>query len=127
MTGLTVVTAYCNADHYTYLAGSHPEWRCNTMVVTLYGANVTTIINAISAARDGADNMAEEGIFNATTGDYTLAPVVRLSPKPQPSCWPWPTLMLMVLPVDSSPMESMARSSTPRQLTVLVAPCTVYN
>ena len=50
----------------------------NGDVVTPYGANVTTIINAISAAReslDGADNMAEEGIFNATTGDYTLAPV----------------------------------------------------
>ena len=50
----------------------------NGDVVTPYGANVTTIINAISAARDsldGDDHMAEEGIFNATTGDYTLAPV----------------------------------------------------
>ncbi|KAL3143542.1 hypothetical protein ABBQ38_002341 [Trebouxia sp. C0009 RCD-2024] len=46
-------------------------------VVTPYGVNVTTIVNAISAARealDGADNMAEQGIYNATTGDYVLAP-----------------------------------------------------
>lgn len=45
--------------------------------MTPYGVNVTTIVNAISAARealDGADNMAEQGIYNATTGDYVLAP-----------------------------------------------------
>ena len=50
----------------------------NGDVVTPYGANVTTIINAISAARDTLDGTAanaDEGIFNATTGDYTLAPV----------------------------------------------------
>ncbi|KAL3133990.1 hypothetical protein ABBQ32_008430 [Trebouxia sp. C0010 RCD-2024] len=49
----------------------------NGDVVTPYGVNVTTIVNAISAARealDGADNMAEQGIYNATTGDYVLAP-----------------------------------------------------
>ena len=49
----------------------------NGDVETPYGANVTTIINAISAARealDGADHIAEEGIFDAATGDYTLAP-----------------------------------------------------
>lgn len=50
----------------------------NGDVVTPYGVNVTTIVNAISVARetlDGADNKAEQGIFNATTGDYILAPV----------------------------------------------------
>ena len=49
----------------------------NGAVVTPYGVNVTTIVNAISAARealDGLDNEAERGIFNATTGDYILAP-----------------------------------------------------
>ncbi len=50
----------------------------NGDVVTPYGANVTTIINAISAARDTLDGTAtsdDEGIFNATTGDYILTPV----------------------------------------------------
>lgn len=49
----------------------------NGDVVFSYGANVTTIVNAISAARevlDGLDNEAERGIFDATTGDYILAP-----------------------------------------------------
>ena len=50
----------------------------NGDVVTPYGANVTTIINAISMARmtlDGSATTDDAGIFNATTGDYTLAPV----------------------------------------------------
>ena len=50
----------------------------NGDVVTPYGANVTTIINAISMARDTLDGTAtndDEGIFNATTGEYTLTPV----------------------------------------------------
>lgn len=53
----------------------------NGDVVTPYGANVTTIINAISMARESLDGSAamnmtdDEGIFNSTTGDYTLAPV----------------------------------------------------
>ena len=50
----------------------------NGDVVTPYGANVTTIVNAISAARDSLDGSAtsdDVGIFNATTGDYILTPV----------------------------------------------------
>ncbi len=53
----------------------------NGDVVTPYGANVTTIINAISMARESLDGSAamnmtdDEGIFNSTTGEYTLAPV----------------------------------------------------
>ncbi len=46
----------------------------NGDVVTPYGANVTSIINAISAARDTLDGTAtsdDEG----TTGDYILTPV----------------------------------------------------
>ena len=42
------------------------------------GVNVTTIANAISAGRDMLDGTADnddEGIFDATTGDYHLAPV----------------------------------------------------
>ena len=50
----------------------------NGDVVTPYGANVTTIIDAISRARmslDGSSTTDDKGIFNATTGDYILAPV----------------------------------------------------
>lgn len=52
----------------------------NGDVVTPYGANVTTIIDAISMARATLDGSSmttpdDEGIFNATTGDYILTPV----------------------------------------------------
>ena len=50
----------------------------NGDVVTPYGANVTTIINAISMARDMLDGTAtndDVGIFDANTGDYILTPV----------------------------------------------------
>ena len=46
-------------------------------VVTPYGVNVTTTINAISAGRDmldGTETNDDEGIFDAATGDYILAP-----------------------------------------------------
>ena len=49
----------------------------NGDVVTPYGANVTTIVDAISAARDMLDGTAsndDEGIFNAANGDYILTP-----------------------------------------------------
>ena len=50
----------------------------NGDVVTEYGANVTTIINAISAARNSHDASGTtdyEGIFDSATGSYILAPV----------------------------------------------------
>ena len=50
----------------------------NGDVVTPYGPNVTTIVNAISAGRDqldGTDTTDDVGIFNAATGDYILSPV----------------------------------------------------
>ena len=53
----------------------------NGDVVTPYGANVTTIVNAIAMARETLDGSAsmnvvdDAGIFNATTGDYILTPV----------------------------------------------------
>ena len=50
----------------------------NGDVVTPYGVNVTTIVNAISAARDQLDGTAtndDVGIFNPATGDYILTPV----------------------------------------------------
>lgn len=53
----------------------------NGAVVTPYGVNVTTIVNAIAMARETLDGSAaagmpdDEGIYNATTGDYILTPV----------------------------------------------------
>ncbi len=49
----------------------------NGDVVTPYGANVTTIVNAISMARDTLDGPQtdDEGIYNTMTGDYILTPV----------------------------------------------------
>ena len=52
----------------------------NGDVVTPYGANVTSIIDAISMARATLDGSSmttadDQGIFNATTGDYILTPV----------------------------------------------------
>ncbi len=52
----------------------------NADVMTPYGVNVSTIVNAIAAGRDMLDNKTvntvdDEGIYNATTGDYTLTPV----------------------------------------------------
>lgn len=50
----------------------------NGDVVTPYGVNVTSIVNAISAGRDMLDGTAtndDVGIYNAQTGDYILAPV----------------------------------------------------
>ncbi len=52
----------------------------NGDVMTPYGVNVTTIVNAISAGRDMLDNKTvdtvdDEGIYNANTGDYILTPV----------------------------------------------------
>jgi hypothetical protein len=53
----------------------------NGDVVTPYGVNVTTIVNAIATARETLDGSVaagmpdDEGIYNATTGDYILAPV----------------------------------------------------
>lgn len=49
----------------------------NGDVVTPYGANVTTIVNAISAARDtldGTDTVDDGGIFDANTGELILTP-----------------------------------------------------
>ncbi|KAL3144360.1 hypothetical protein ABBQ32_004115 [Trebouxia sp. C0010 RCD-2024] len=46
-------------------------------VVTPYGVNVTTIVNAIAAGRDmldGTEFNSDEGIYNAMTGDYILVP-----------------------------------------------------
>jgi len=52
----------------------------NGDVMTPYGVNVTTIVNAIAAGRDMLDNKTvntvdDEGIYNAITGDYILTPV----------------------------------------------------
>ena len=50
----------------------------NGDVMTPYGVNVTTIVNAISAGRDMLDGTAtndDDGIYNAATGDYILTPV----------------------------------------------------
>ena len=50
----------------------------NGDVMTPYGVNVTTIVNAISAGRDMLDGTAtndDEGIYNPMTGDYILTPV----------------------------------------------------
>jgi len=52
----------------------------NGDVMTPYGVNVSTIVNAISAGRDMLDNKTvntvdDEGIYNANTGDYILTPV----------------------------------------------------
>ena len=49
----------------------------NGDVVTPYGVNVTTIVNAISAARDTLDGTAtvdDGGIFDANTGELILTP-----------------------------------------------------
>ena len=49
----------------------------NGDVVTPYGVNVTTIVNAIAAARDmldGTETNDDAGIYDATTGDYILTP-----------------------------------------------------
>lgn len=50
----------------------------NGDVVTPYGVNVTTIVNAISAARmtlDGSMTTDDVGIYDNATGDYILSPV----------------------------------------------------
>ncbi len=53
----------------------------NGDVVTPYGVNVTTIVNAIATARETLDGSVaagttdDEGIYNATTGDFILTPV----------------------------------------------------
>ncbi len=53
----------------------------NGDVVTPYGVNVTTIVNAIAMARETLDGSVaagmtdDEGIYNATTGEYILTPV----------------------------------------------------
>lgn len=53
----------------------------NGDVVTPYGANVTTIVNAIAMARETLDGSKaagmtdDEGIYNAMTGNYILTPV----------------------------------------------------
>lgn len=50
----------------------------NGDVVTPYGVNVTTIVNAISAARmtlDGSMTTDDVGIFDPMTGEYILTPV----------------------------------------------------
>ena len=50
-------------------------------VVTPYGVNVTTIVNAIAMARETLDGSVaahtvdDMGIYSATTGDYILTPV----------------------------------------------------
>lgn len=49
----------------------------NGDVVTPYGVNVTTIVNAISAGRDMLDGTAtndDAGIYDNMTGDYILTP-----------------------------------------------------
>ena len=46
-------------------------------VMTPYGVNVTTIVNAIAAGRDmldGTEYDSDMGIYDAMTGDYILAP-----------------------------------------------------
>lgn len=71
LAGILAVEAY----HAGYIRTALIQ---NGDVVTPYGANVTTIINSISAARNSLDASGmtdDEGIFNATTGDYILAPV----------------------------------------------------
>ncbi len=90
----------------------------NGDVVTPYGANIITIIDAISMARmklDGSASIDDVGIFNATVGDYTLAPVdsnaVAFSRTPSQ------VLAVAYLNAAGSaggffPMESMARFST---------------
>ena len=53
----------------------------NGDVVTPYGANVTSIVNAIAMARETLDGSTaagktdDAGIYNAMTGDYILTPV----------------------------------------------------
>lgn len=53
----------------------------NGDVVTPYGVNVTTIVNAIAMARETLDGSVaahmvdDEGIYNSTTMDYILTPV----------------------------------------------------
>ena len=53
----------------------------NGDVVTPYGVYVTTIVNAIATARETLDGSVaagttdDEGIYNATTGDFILTPV----------------------------------------------------
>ena len=49
----------------------------NGDVVTPYGVNVTTIVNAISAGRDMLDGTAtndDVGIYDPMTGDFILTP-----------------------------------------------------
>ena len=49
----------------------------NGDVMTPYGVNVTTIVNAIAAGRDmldGTEFDSDMGIYDAMTGDYILAP-----------------------------------------------------
>ena len=50
----------------------------NGDVVTPYGVNVTTIVNAISLARDtldGTEDGLDAGIYNVMTGESILTPV----------------------------------------------------
>ena len=68
--GILAVEAY----HAGYVRTALIE---NGDVMTPYGVNVTTIVNAISAGRDMLDGTAtndDEGIYNGMTGDYMLVP-----------------------------------------------------
>ena len=68
--GILAVEAY----HAGYVRTALIE---NGDVVTPYGVNVTTIVNAISAGRDMLDGTAtndDEGIYDNATGDYILVP-----------------------------------------------------
>ncbi|KAA6413608.1 MAG: hypothetical protein FRX49_13727 [Trebouxia sp. A1-2] len=71
--GILAVEAY----HSGYIRTALIE---NGDVMTPYGVNVSTIVNAIAAGRDMLDNKTvntvdDEGIYNASTGDYILTPV----------------------------------------------------
>lgn len=70
LVGILAVEAY----HAGYIRTALIQ---NGDVVTPYGVNVTTIVNAISAGRDMLDGTAtsdDVGIYDAMTGDFILTP-----------------------------------------------------
>ena len=69
-TGILAVEAY----HAGYVRTALIQ---NGDVMTPYGVNVTTIVNAISARRDmldGTETNDDEGIYNTMFSDYMLVP-----------------------------------------------------
>ena len=82
LAGIMAVEAY----HAGYVRTALIE---NGDVMTPYGVNVTTIVNAIAAGRDmldGTEYDSDAGIYDAMPGDYILAPTdgnaVEFSRKP---------------------------------------------